>query len=318
MKTSKIIYLARTVKIIFFISFLSFSLTSCSSTQGFFKKSRSKYHINTRSVGELHDLFRYNNHNRVSFLSSHRGGADKDLPENCISTFEHTLKHTYSIIEVDPRYTKDKVAILHHDNTLDRTTSGTGLVSNYTLKELKELSLRDLDGKLTKDKIPTLEEALKWAKGKTILVLDKKDIPIEERVKLVEEYNAETNVIIMAYTFEEAKKCYSMNSNLMMQVFINTPEKIAEFDKTGIPWKNVVVFVTHDIPNNPELFEMIHEKGSLCIVGTSRTLDRKFLDKKVADITELKTQYDILLEIGVDIIETDIPTHLSKLKLNNL
>ena len=57
-------------------------------------------------------------------------------PENCIATFEHTLQHTFSILEIDLQFTKDGQIVLHHDPTLDRTTTGTGPVADHTLKEL--------------------------------------------------------------------------------------------------------------------------------------------------------------------------------------
>jgi glycerophosphoryl diester phosphodiesterase len=114
----------------------------------------------------------------LPLLSAHRGGAGPDFPENCLATFEHTLRHAWSMLEIDLRYTKDGHLVLHHDPTLNRTTNGTGRVADHTLQELQQLRLKDRNGNLTAHRIPTLDETMIWARGKTILILDKKEVPV--------------------------------------------------------------------------------------------------------------------------------------------
>ena len=123
----------------------------------------------------------------------HRGGPQKNLPENCLATFENTLRHTFAVMEIDPRYTKDGAIVLHHDAQLERTTTGHGLVAKFTLQELKQLRLKDPNGTVTEHQIPTLDEALEWARGKTILILDQKDVPVAARVRKIEEHKAEAS-----------------------------------------------------------------------------------------------------------------------------
>jgi len=72
-----------------------------------------------------------------------------------------------------------------HDETLDRTTNATGKVSESTFEELKEVRLRDYKGDITDYRIPTLEEVIRWSRGKTILNLDRKDVPLEATVALI-------------------------------------------------------------------------------------------------------------------------------------
>ena len=83
------------------------------------------HYMDARSPEGLRDLFHYDGHT-VPFLSSHRGGPESDLPENCIPTFENTFRYTWSVLEIDPRYTKDSIMVLHHDPDLERTTTGKG------------------------------------------------------------------------------------------------------------------------------------------------------------------------------------------------
>ena len=274
-------------------------------------QSESHY-IDAGNVKGLHDLFRFKN-DGIYFLSSHRGGPDSNFSENSIETFDNTLNYTYTIIECDPRYTKDSVIVLHHDRTLDRTTTGHGKVSDFTLKELENLHLKDIQGNVTSAKIPTLDEALQWARGKTILVLDKKDVPIEKRVEKITSHHAEAWAMVIAYNYEEAKRCFELNNKIMIEVFINSTEKIIEFEKFGVPWENVVVFVGHFAPEDPDLYQMIHDKGALCIQGTSRNLDRIYKTGEVSKIEDLENEYNELFRSGVDIIETDIPVPLSRI-----
>ncbi|MBM3334590.1 glycerophosphodiester phosphodiesterase family protein, partial [Candidatus Sumerlaeota bacterium] len=249
----------------------------------------------------------------LGFVSSHRGGPQKNFPENCIPTFENTLRHTFAIMEIDPRYTKDGSIVVHHDERLERTTTGHGLVAEQSLQELKRLRLKDPDGAVTEFQIPTLDEVLEWARGKTILVLDQKDVPVAARVKKIEEHKAEAYAMLIVYSFKDAQSCYAMNPNIMMEVMIPSRARFTEFDKSGVPWRNVVAFVGHTPPQDSTLYGLIHAKGTSCMVGTSRNLDRQFIGKQVTGIESLEQGYRALLQRGADLIETDIPAHLGRL-----
>jgi glycerophosphoryl diester phosphodiesterase len=251
---------------------------------------------------------------QLPLVSGHRGGPMAGYPENCIATFENTLRHTFAILEVDPRYTKDGAIVLHHDATLERTTNGKGLLAEHTLAEVKQLKLKDTVGNLTDHRMPTLDEALEWARGKTVLVLDQKDVPVAARVKKIEEHKAEAYAMLIVYSFEGAKECYALNPNLMMEIMIPNQEKLAEFDKLGIPWRNVVPFVGHMLPENRELYQLIHAKGAHCLAGSSRNLDRQFITRQVMDLKQLEPRYrTAFFDRGIDLIETDIPAQLGPL-----
>lgn len=286
---------------IFFVSLLFISAFS------FFNQSASGLHvIRVKNPKQLQSFFRFTD-DRIPFISSHRGGPRKGFPENCIATFENTLQHTWSVMEVDPRYTKDSAIVLMHDATLNRTSNGQGKVSDYTLDDIRKLKLKDTEGNLTSHNIPTLDETLEWAKGKTILLLDSKDVPVDARVQKIKEHNAQTNAMIMAYTLADAKRCFSLDKNIMMElVFVHDLKSAKEFDMSGIPWKNVVVFVTHTEPKEKGIFEYIHSKGAMCIRGSSRTIDRDFTSGKILSGVVLNEKYQQLINEGADIIEADL------------
>ncbi len=264
--------------------------------------------IKVKNPSELKQFFSYSK-DRIPLISAHRGGARKGFPENCIPTFENTLQHTHAIMEIDPRLTKDSVVILMHDATLDRTTNGTGKVSDHTWEELNKLNLKDPDGNVTEYGIPTLDEVLEWAKGKTIVILDKKTVPMEITERKIREHGAEANAMVIPYNYNDAKLYYQLNKNIMMEVFIPNREKLAEFDKSGVPWENIVAFIAHAKPEDKELYNLIHKKGAMCIVGSSRIYDKEYLAGKT-DV------YETIIKEGADIIEADLAIEAGEAILN--
>ncbi|HAT37938.1 MAG TPA: hypothetical protein DCS75_05560, partial [Gemmatimonadetes bacterium] len=86
-------------------------------------------------------------------LVAHRGGS-RLAPENTMAAFESAIRDWGAdMLELDVRLSKDGVVMVIHDDSVDRTTDGTGPVSAYTKQELKQLDagyrFRDLDGDLS-------------------------------------------------------------------------------------------------------------------------------------------------------------------------
>jgi len=97
----------------------------------------------------------------------------RNAPENSIAAMRCAIAMGVDIIETDVRRTKDGILVLIHDETLDRSTTGKGRVSDHTWAELQDLNLRDGLGSPTAHKIPTLEEGLLTIKGRVMINLDK-------------------------------------------------------------------------------------------------------------------------------------------------
>lgn len=70
----------------------------------------------------------------------HRG-AKGHLPENTLASFEKAIALGIDMIELDVRLSSDKIPMIIHDETIDRTTSKTGLVTDYSAKELQALGI---------------------------------------------------------------------------------------------------------------------------------------------------------------------------------
>lgn len=266
-----------------------------------------EYNIDAGTPKSLRELFRFTG-DPLPIVSAHRGGAGPGLPENCLATFEETLRHGYAMIEIDPRVTSDGQIVIHHDATLDRTTTGKGPLKERTLAELKELRLKDINGSVTDHQIPTLAEVFRWARGKTVLVIDKKDLSIAQRVQQIEKHNAESYAMLIAGSVDAAKECYALNPDIMMEVIIPDRERFDAFEASGVRWGNVIAFVGHKPTKDRELLRLLHERGVSTIAGTSRNLDRELVQQNEEEkAEELKIKYRELLERGIDLIETDLP-----------
>ncbi len=93
-------------------------------------------------------------------ICAHRGAMDTH-PENTPSAFNEAIRLGTHMIEFDVRMTKDKKLIIMHDRTVDRTTNGTGLVSELTLEKIKTLDAGSWkSNKYIGEKVPTFKEAI--------------------------------------------------------------------------------------------------------------------------------------------------------------
>jgi glycerophosphoryl diester phosphodiesterase len=114
----------------------------------------------------------------ASFFAAHRGGALL-WPENSLLAFRNALALGADYLELDVHLSRDGEVVVIHDPTLDRTTTGRGPVREHTLAELQGLRLRDRDGTVTEEPVPTLEQVVALAAaGKRQMLLE---IKVDDR-----------------------------------------------------------------------------------------------------------------------------------------
>lgn len=230
--------------------------------------------------------------------SAHRGGPMPGFPENCIETFENTLRYTPAILECDVRRTSDNVLVMMHDDTIDRTTNGRGNVSELTFAEIRALQLVDNNGKPTGFRVPTLAEVLKWADGKAILSLDiKGGIQPETIVDTIAAYAAESHVIVISYNLATAEAYFQRNPQLMISASAGDMEGFSRLVASEIPAENLVIFTGVSEPER-ELYDTIHSHNIRAILGTIGNLDRRANTRGIGVYTDL-------LRNGADILATD-------------
>ena len=143
-----------------------------------------------RIYAELH-----NPASKQVLVAAHR--ADwRNFPENSLEAIESAIQMGVDIIELDIKMTKDGHLVLMHDKKLDRTTTGKGLVSDYTLAEVKAMFMRAGQGVKTRYKVPTLEEALLVCKDRAVINVDHGYKFYDEVLVLLDKHNMHDQVLI--------------------------------------------------------------------------------------------------------------------------
>jgi glycerophosphoryl diester phosphodiesterase len=132
---------------------------------------------------------------------AHRGVA-LEAPENTLPAIAKAIELGCALAEIDLRYTADGEVVLVHDETVDRTTDGTGRVAEKTLAELRALDAGAQQGQAFRGtRIPTLREAVEGARGRIQLYLDLKEADPRPVVRLIEQLGARSMVFYRPYTY---------------------------------------------------------------------------------------------------------------------
>lgn len=104
------------------------------------------------------------NKDRVVNSVNHRGYFE--APENTLSAYRLSAEKGFSMVETDVSFTKDGVPILLHDNTVDRTTNGTGKISELTFEEVSALDFGSWKGEqFANEKVPLYTEFIHLCKS---------------------------------------------------------------------------------------------------------------------------------------------------------
>ena len=146
------------------------------------------------------------------YVAAHRGWSSQ-YPENTLLAFEKALELDVDQLELDLHMTKDGHLVLIHDNTLDRTTNGTGLICDYTLQQLKQLDAGAWKGEQFKGlQIPTFIEFMELVKDHPTITLDVelKDYPrdqgknayiaCDKALEIIDQYGFADRVVINTWS----------------------------------------------------------------------------------------------------------------------
>ena len=106
---------------------------------------------------------------KFPLIIAHRG-ASNYAPENTVAAFELAFQQGSKAVELDAKLSSDGQVMIIHDQTVDRTTNGTGIVRDLPLTELKKLDAGGYYGAEFKNEpIPTLDEVFE-AVGKKLFI----------------------------------------------------------------------------------------------------------------------------------------------------
>lgn len=150
----------------------------------------------------------------MSMVYAHRG-ASGYAPENTMAAFKMAVDMGSDGIECDVQMTRDGRLIICHDETLDRTTNGKGLIKDMDYEAIRKLDAGSwFDSRFSGERIPQLSELLELVKlsGLLLNIEIKSGIVqypgIEQKViEQVEAYGLKERVIISSFNHYAVKKC---------------------------------------------------------------------------------------------------------------
>ncbi|MBQ9898902.1 MAG: glycerophosphoryl diester phosphodiesterase membrane domain-containing protein [Ruminococcus sp.] len=161
-------------------------------------------------------------------ISAHRGFSAA-APENTYYSFEAALDSGADYIELDVQMTRDGKLVVFHDEKLDRTTNGTGKLSDHTYAELMELSAGSWfgrNGEFADARIMLLSEVFEQFGGKTLFNVEIKDhgdtaAAVEETVRLIEEYGLVTSCYVTSFSYRLVREVKQLDPRIKTAMTAN-------------------------------------------------------------------------------------------------
>ena len=152
--------------------------------------------------------------NKMVWAMTHRSHTtDKTIPENSVSAVEAAINAGADVIECDTHLTSDGVVMVCHDQTINATTNGTGDITKMTYAEIQQYNLLDRNGRVTDEKMPTLEEFLKAGRGKIYFNLDysPRTASTQEVMNVVKELDMMEQVFFYCNSSQKAEEVLSIS-----------------------------------------------------------------------------------------------------------
>lgn len=159
---------------------------------------------------------------RRYLIVAHRGGAGI-APENTLKAMESGIEAGADMLEIDIHQTLDNAIVVCHDATVDRTTDGHGKISEMTLVQIQALRIKNADGSLTDQHIPTLDEVLELVGNRAYLLVEVKHARgqypgIESRmVEAFLRHDAIGRVVVQSFSDEVLAKTHAIAPELRLE-----------------------------------------------------------------------------------------------------
>lgn len=247
---------------------------------------------------------------------AHRG-CWKSTAENSISSIRKCIELGVDIVELDVRRSRDDQLVLMHDETVNRTTNGRGAVSNLSSGEISNLFLRRQQGgtetAFLDEKVPTLREAYAAAKGKILINIDAKGDVVADAIKLAEEMDVSDQIIIKAELDANDPLLRDYRDLVKNGFFM---PKITQSER---PLSNVAAAFSYLKPTAIEVkasseayikegADDIEELGARFWINTlSESPEKAAGHVDNVAVSDPAKHWGKLIELGVDIIQTDEP-----------
>lgn len=246
----------------------------------------------------------------ATLVIAHRGGPDRNHPENAIESFERSYSAGALGMEIDIAESADGVLFLMHDDDLERTTTGSGQISETSWADIENLRLETYSSE-TEFRPPTLDAALAWAVEKNALVeLDKKrSTSYDGIIDAVEAHGAQNNVLMITYTDDQAVDLHTRSPELVITATVNSVAHLDELIRRGVNTDNLLAWTGTERPN-PDLWQALAQRGVESVFGTLGPRGDRLDDVYWEDRDG--SEYDALADGGATIVVTDYSDRVSR------
>lgn len=238
----------------------------------------------------------------------------RNFPENSLEAMESAIEMGVDMAEMDVAKTKDGQLIIMHDKTLDRTTTGKGLVADKTFAEIKKMYLKNGANIATHYKVPTLEEALLVCRGKILVNLDKSYEYFDQAFQIAKKTETTKQIVIKGFDKTVDAVMNDFGTKLDSIIFMpvvnldkepNAEKVIADF-QNKLKVKAIEIVFSVDTSKVIKQFPAIKNKGSRVWVNSLwPSLNAGHEDDAAVKNTE--AVYGWYLKNGVNMIQTDRP-----------
>lgn len=236
----------------------------------------------------------------VVLVAAHRA-AHQNYPENSLPAIQKAIDLGVDIVELDVKVTKDGVAVLMHDRTIDRTTTGKGEPSEYTLEELQKFKLLH-DGKPTNLHVPTFDAALKLTKNKVMVDIDIKTDKLDPILDAIKANECDDQVFFFDDDYYSLQYVRSVDKGIML---MPRAYSYAMADSAIVMFSPQVVHIDFSF-YDPEVSHLIKSNNARIWINALGKIDRE-----IGTPNEDEAM-DEILKYGANVIQTDKPELLKK------
>ncbi len=231
----------------------------------------------------------------IVLVAAHRA-AHIHYPENSLPAIQEAIRLGVDIVELDVKVTKDGVAILMHDETIDRTTTGSGKPSDYTLEELKKFSLVHKK-ETTNEQIPTFEEALKLVKNNIMVDIDLKTGQLDPIIEAIKNQACEDHVFFFDNDYNALQYIKNSDVEFMLMPRAYSYEMA---DSAIVRFNPEVVHIDFSFYNQ-KVIDLIKSNNARVWINALGGIDPRLGTKKE------DSSMDKILKYNANIIQTDQP-----------
>ena len=246
-------------------------------------------------------------------VACHRGDW-RNWPENSLPAIESVIDMGADIVELDLALTSDSVLVVCHDRTLNRTTTGKGLIASIPYDSIRRCYLKSGHGVATSHRMPTLREALEICKDRIVVNIDKGYDYYDLALAVTEELGVTEQILIkgkrptdiVAAKFSE----YPRNMMYMPIIDILKPKGQALFaeyrDKGITPLAYEICWSEYTPEVETCMREVIAGGSKLWVNSLWPSLNGGLCDDAAVEGDPAEI-YGKLVDMGATMIQTDRP-----------